>query len=286
MKLAVALVALGGLARADGHKPAPDKFAARAAAVFDKAVAAEQANQWRQAIEYYEQAFELSPHPNTIFNIASLHADHDEDKEALEAFQLYLDLAPGASDRASVEQRMTAILAKKKTITLDASHGLDLAESYVLVDGEIVARPGQISDGKLAITYARGHHWAVVVSPISFGAGSFGARSDYDDRGEPIHIHGAPRADGNFLAMLDYGMDGELEGKRVNDEGIRIAAPPGAHWLKLRDHDHECRPVRVDLPAGEDTAFVLVVPNEIVSSEVKRCRTLLVKQHRLVFKAR
>ncbi|MEO8550000.1 MAG: tetratricopeptide repeat protein, partial [Kofleriaceae bacterium] len=153
MRTVIALAALAGLARADGHKPAPDKFAARAAAMFDKAVAAEQANNWREAIEDYEQAFELSPHPNTVFNIASLYADHDEDKRALEAFQLYLDLAPQATDRASVEQRMTAILAKKKTITLDASHGLELAEAYVLVDGEIVARPRQIKDGKLSLTY-------------------------------------------------------------------------------------------------------------------------------------
>jgi tetratricopeptide (TPR) repeat protein len=286
MRTAIALCLLASLARADGHKPAPDKFAARAAAAFDKAVAAEQAKRWREAVELYEQAFELSPHPNTIFNIASLYADHDEDKRALEALQLYLDLAPTATDRASVEQRITAILAKKKTVTLEASHGIELAESYVLIDGEIVARPGQLASGKLDVTYARGHHWAVVVSPTSYGASSFGARSDYEDRGEPIHIHGEPRGDGNFMAMLDYGIEGDLDKKHVGHDGVRLSAPAGPHWLKLHDHDHECRPVRVELPPGDDTAFVLVMPNEIVNAEVKRCRTLLVKQQRLVFKAR
>ncbi|MEO8551030.1 MAG: hypothetical protein ABI678_13685, partial [Kofleriaceae bacterium] len=121
---------------------------------------------------------------------------------------------------------------------------------------------------------------------VSFGASSFGSRSDYEDRGDPIHVHGAPRADGNFMALLDYGFSGELEAKRVEDEGVRRVAPAGVHWLKLRDRDHECRPIRLDLPGGDDVGFVLVMPDEIVDSEVRRCRTLLVKQQRLVFEAR
>jgi len=282
----VALVAWAGLAHADGHKPAPDKFAARAAAVFDKAVAAEQANKWREAVQLYEQAFELSPHPNTIFNVASLYADHGEDKRALEAFQLYLDLAPTAQDRAAVDQRIAAILGKKATVPLETSREIDVAESYVLIDGDFLAKPGQAREAKLSVTYAPGHHWAAVVSPVSFGVRAFGSSSDYDDRAEPIHVQAEPRADGNLLVLLDYGIKGELEGKHIDDEGRRYQAPAGVHWLKLRDHDRECRPLRVDIPAGDATAVVFVMPADVSEHEEKRCRTLVVKQQKLVFKTR
>lgn len=285
MRTAVVLIALAGLARADGHKPLPDKFAVRAAAVFDKAVAAEQANQWRKAIELYEQAFELSPHPNTVFNIATLYADHGEDKRALEAFQLYLDLAPDAPDRAAVDERITAILTKKWTVPLESFRSVDLAESYVLIDGEVIAKPGQIKNDKLDVTYSPGWHWAIAVSPISFGTDAFGSHGDYDDRHEKISLQGDTHGDGNLLVQLDYGIEGDVEGKLLK-ERVRYKAPAGAHWLKLRDHGHECRPVKLDIPNGEDTLVVLVVPNENVDSDVQRCRTLAIKQQKLVFKSR
>ncbi|HET9987711.1 MAG TPA: hypothetical protein VFQ65_04310, partial [Kofleriaceae bacterium] len=216
MKLAliVVLAAAGGAA-ADPHKPAPDKFTAAAAKIFDKAVAAETAHEWRTAVGLYQQAFDLSPHPNAIFNVAALEAEHGEIEQALVAYQTYLELAPTANDRAQVEARMTELIALKRTRSLEVGRNLVLADAYVIVDGDIVARPGQIRDGKLELAYGRGRHWVAVITPISYGATSFGAVGEYGYEEHEVVVNGQNRADGNLVALLDYDYTAELDGKPV-----------------------------------------------------------------------
>jgi tetratricopeptide (TPR) repeat protein len=288
VKLAlVALVWLGAGAAADPHKPAPDKFAASAATIFDKAVAAESAHHWRNAIELYHQAYDLSPHPNAIFNVAALEAEHGDVEPALVAYQIYLELAPAASDRAQVEARMAELIAQKRPRMLVVGRGLVLEDGYVIVDGDIVARPGQIRDGKLELAYGRGRHWVAVVTPISYGATAFGETGEYGDTEHSVIVNGQNRADGNLLALLDYDYAAELEGKPVSHEGVRMTAKPGAHWLKVRDRKHECAPVKLDLPGGEDVQFVYVAPTEWFDhQELERCRAYGPKQQRLRFKTK
>ena len=283
LALLVVLAATAGAA-ADPHKPVPDKFTAAAAKLFDQAVAAETAHQWRTAIGLYQQAFDLSPHPNAIFNVAALEAVHGEIEQALLAYQTYLELAPTAADRAQVEARMTELIAQKRTRRLEVGRGLVLADAYVIVDGDIVARPGQLRDGKLDLSYGRGRHWVAVVTPISYGATAFGAIGEYGDAEPRVVVSGQNRADGNLLAQLDYDYTAELDGKHVLGEGVRMTVKAGTHWLKLRDRKHECAPIKLDLPSGDDVQFVYVAPTEWFDhQELPRCRAYGPKQQRLRF---
>jgi tetratricopeptide (TPR) repeat protein len=281
------LLLLAASASADPHKPVPDKFTASAAKIFDKAVAAEQAHKWRTAIELYQQAFDMSPHQNAIFNVAALEAEHGDIEAALVAYQTYLEMAPGAPDRAQVEAHMTEMIAQKRSRKLEVGRDLDLADAYVIVDGDIVAKPGQIRDGKLELSYGRGRHWVAVVTPISFGASPFGALGDYEHDEHTVVVNGQNRADGNMLALLDFDYTAELDGKPVSHEGVRLTAKPGPHWLKVRDRMHECPPVKLDLPGGEDVQFVYIAPTEwFEHHELERCRAYGPKQLRLRFKSR
>jgi tetratricopeptide (TPR) repeat protein len=283
----VVVVLLARLAAADPHKPMPDKFTASAAKIFDKAVAAEQKHYWSTAIELYQQAFDLSPHPNAIFNVAALEAEHGSVEYALAAYQMYLEMAPGAPDRAQVEARMTELIAQKHKRKLVVGRDLDLADAYVIVDGDIVAKPGQIHDGKLELSYGRGRHWVAVVTPISFGATSVGSIGEYDIDEHEVVVNGQNRADGNMLALLDFDYTAELDAKPVSHEGVRMTAKPGAHWLKVRDRNHECPPVKLDLPGDEDVQFVYIAPTEwLEHDELERCRAYGPKQQRLRFKSK
>ena len=277
---------LARIVAADPHKPAPDKFTASAAKIFDKAVAAEQAHHWSLAIELYQQAFDLSPHPNAIFNVAALEAEHGDVEKALAAYQMYLEMAPAAPDRAQVDARITELIAQKRPRKLVVGRDLELADAYVIVDGDIVAKPGQIRDGTLELSYGRGRHWVAVVTPISFGASPFGTIGEYDRDERQVIVNGQNRADGNMLALLDFDYTAELDGKPVSHEGVRMTATPGAHWLKVRDRKHECPAVKLDLPAGEDVQFVFVAPTEWLDHhDVERCRAYGPKQLRLRFKS-
>ena len=81
---------------------AQDK-AEQARVASEKAVQAYREARYKEAIELFEQANRLAPHPDLMFNIGQAYEKMGDVANALRAYKEYLRLAPAASDRATVE---------------------------------------------------------------------------------------------------------------------------------------------------------------------------------------
>lgn len=111
LALLVALAAAPGDARADDRTRAAEHFAL--------AQSAEKRQDWRAAIEEYEQAYQLSPHPSVLYNIALNQERLGDWRAAARAFLRYLDRAgDAAEDREAVLARVRGLREKPSKVTV------------------------------------------------------------------------------------------------------------------------------------------------------------------------
>lgn len=127
MILACVLVALTAPAHAQ-----PDDARARAGAAFKRAVAAEQRKDWRTAIREYEAAYQASPHPDVLYNIAGIHERLGELRTAAGYYQRYLDDKPDADDRAKVIGKLAELRARPSVLRVTSTP----AGATISVDGQ------------------------------------------------------------------------------------------------------------------------------------------------------
>ncbi len=99
-------------ARADDKKAAAEHFAI--------AQSAEKRRDWRSAIQEYEEAYRLSPHPSVLYNIALDQEHLSAWRDAARYFLRYLDEAPQASDRDAVLLRVRGLREKPSSVTVDS----------------------------------------------------------------------------------------------------------------------------------------------------------------------
>ena len=111
LALVVAGVSAAKVARADDR--------ARAAEHFALAQSAEKRKDWRAAIEEYEQAYALSPHPSVLYNIALDHEHLSAWRSAARYFLRYVDESPEAKDRDQVLARIRRLREKKSSVTVE-----------------------------------------------------------------------------------------------------------------------------------------------------------------------
>src|SRR5262245_15937596 len=62
-----------------------------------------------EAIEKFESAYAVRPHPSLYFNIAKCREELRQPAKALSAYREYLRLSPGATDRVAVEAAMAGL---------------------------------------------------------------------------------------------------------------------------------------------------------------------------------
>jgi hypothetical protein len=117
--VALALVlALAGRAAiaADACPDVPDDETGgrRAAAKeqFAKAEEAEAAGDRQGAVRRYACSLKLVPHPSTAYNLGTTAEKTGDLSMAVDAFKMYLSLAPDADDRAAIEARVARLEAK------------------------------------------------------------------------------------------------------------------------------------------------------------------------------
>lgn len=91
-KLLAALLALGLALLATAPLPAhaQDEEAARARAAFDRGTRRFTARRYEQALDAFQEAYSLAPHPAVLFNIASCYDKLDRATEAVNTYQRYL----------------------------------------------------------------------------------------------------------------------------------------------------------------------------------------------------
>jgi len=298
--LALALLTFAGVADAQPaaqRKKAPDRFARAASDAFVAATEADQQGDLATALGLYQKAFQISPHPSTIYNIGDLQRRMNKLTDAIKSFETYLALSPRASDRAQVEKLIAQLARTPGTVFVTTTQprdpkAMDLASAYILVDGEIEVRPGteptltpETGTYKgIELLLAPGARIIDVVTPLTHGRDRCivrpGERSICSVRADP-------RIDGNVVVSSDTSSLHVLVDPRDADRdsrtNTRFERPPGRARLLLRDRRFECAPLVLDAPAGGDVAYAFVTTKE--SSTYERCRALQIKRQRLRFAA-
>lgn len=300
MRTALLVVcALAAVARADAPVPkkkTPDKFARAAADAFTEALAADEKGDLRTALGLYEKAQAIAPHPSTAYNIGDVYRRLGKPKEAILHFEMYLAMLPAAPDRAYTEQLIDKLVHTPGTILLRTPpksdpEAVSWKEFYILVDGEIVAKPGtdaKVEPGSgnepaVALKVGGGRHAIDLVSSISY------AHADCKvDPGasEPCHVRAKPRVDGHLVVRSsDSWIDVFPPGRKDKDHGVsqdRVEVPAGKYRMPVRDRTYECASVVVEVPGGaNDVAYLWIGTTEYRGFE--RCRVLDVKQQKLHF---
>ena len=118
-----ALIAAASAARADDRETAKIHFQA--------AHAAEGRGDWTTAIDEYERAYKLAPHPSVLFNMAAAYEKLSRFHKAAELLQQYLGDSPNADDRAAVEARIERYRDRPSRVTVAFPPG-----ATVVVDGQ------------------------------------------------------------------------------------------------------------------------------------------------------
>jgi tetratricopeptide (TPR) repeat protein len=118
-----ALLAAASAAWADDRETAKIHFQA--------AHAAEERGDWTTAIDEYERAYKLAPHPSVLFNMAAAYEKLSRFHKAAELLQQYLRDSPAADDREAVEARIERLRDRPSHVTIAFPPGATL-----VVDGQ------------------------------------------------------------------------------------------------------------------------------------------------------
>ena len=283
MSRALLVVAmLAGVAAADGPKKKPDKFQQAAGEAFEQANQADRDGDLKTALGLYQKAFEISPHPSTAYNLADVQRRLGHIKDAIRSYETYLVLAPVATDKKQVEATLDKLKKTRGTLILVSPpasdpNSVDLLKAYVLVDGVQVMKP-HAQKGSIEVEVDPGEHTIDIVTSLTFGTTH--CKVGPTER-EDCYVRAKPRIDGHVVVSVgDRGMYAltEPRGKRYDNE--RFELPAGKRLLLVRDRSFECPAVTVEVPAGNDIAYLWL---STADYEFERCRVLDVKQLRLRF---
>ncbi len=109
--------AIRGLAQPTAATPPPGVSQANddtARGLYQAGKAAYEAGNFKEALGFFEQAYQHSPRPGFLFNIGQVADRLRQDDKAITAFKAYLDQVPRADNRAEVQQRLSALEEAKR----------------------------------------------------------------------------------------------------------------------------------------------------------------------------
>lgn len=270
-------------------KQAPDKFVKAAGDVFAAAAAADAAGDLRTALGLYQKAHAISPHPNTMYNIADVQRRLGTLSEAIRGFETYLAMAPDAKDRPQVEKTLETLYATPGTLIVTTPEpsdpeSLDLATAYVLAGGELKKKPGAVETHKIrkipiiTLTVPPGEHVIDLVTPLTY------ATRECDVGPGETHfceLKAPPRIDGNaVVSAINRRIEVQQDPRGKRLVFARFELPAGKHRLMVKDRNYNCAPITVT-PVANAVAYTFVKSTEFEGFE--RCRTLDIKQHKLTF---
>jgi tetratricopeptide (TPR) repeat protein len=106
-----ALAQAGASAAASPASQADDNVAR---GLFQAGKSAYEAGNFKEALQFFEQAYQHSPRPGFLFNIGQAADRLRQDDKALASFKAYLEQMPDAQNRAAVQQRVDALEDAKR----------------------------------------------------------------------------------------------------------------------------------------------------------------------------
>ena len=290
----IVVAMLAGVAHATPdpvRKKTPDKFVRAAADAFAEALAADEKGDLPTALGLYEKAQAIAPHPSTAYNIGDVYRRMGKVPDAILQFETYLAMAPDAPDRKDCEAIIEKLVHTPGTIYLVTSQKSDpqaiaFKEFYILVDGEIVAKPGtdakeqpKLRKPAIALPVEAGTHAIDLVSSISYAHADCKVIAGGT---EECMMRAKPRIDGHAVFRASDNRLGVHKTKHDGFYADRVEVAPGKWPMMVRDRNFECPSIWVEVPGGaNDVAYVYVGTKEWDGFE--RCRKLDVKQHKLHF---
>jgi tetratricopeptide (TPR) repeat protein len=117
---------------------------------FERGAALYRAGNYREALSAFEEAQARSPAPQALFNIARCHDRLGEFVDAVEAYRAYLQAAPAAADRATVQARIDELQSR---LPLQASLRVAVEPPAAVSVDDGAPQPSPV-----AVQLAPGHH--------------------------------------------------------------------------------------------------------------------------------
>ncbi len=269
MRALLAVLLLAGTAVA-GPKQLPAKIEKAAGKAFAAAQEADAKGDLDAAAKQYERAITIAPHPDAYFNLADVQVRSKHIKTAIRSYEKYLELAPEATDRKAVEQRIAELLAMKGTLEME----FDEPDGLVFVDGKQLGKvPGKYE-------VRGGTHHVDVITPITHGSGTCDAIALRSSR---CHVGGPPREDGNVVIGSTWSSTAKawpIDGQKFRTKG-RFTAKPGTYELKI--YDRQCAPLKLVVPPGDVVTYAFITAPEVIESHSRECIDLKIVQRRVTF---
>jgi tetratricopeptide (TPR) repeat protein len=253
------------------RKPASDRYPIEALSKFVDAIVADKANDWDEAHRRYEEANKISPQPNTYYNLGDLLRRMERTRDAIESYKKYLELAPGAPDRAEVGRLIAELEKAPAFVTIDGEE----PDAIILVDGKLLGPSPQ------TLRVPAGKHTADRIGPTMYRGTHFEARP-----GEVQHLilnRFRGEETGNVVIASGPGFttSGSWDdgGRRWSLPG-RLELPPGRYaTLPWNDPKRSCNPIAFEVVAGKHLTYVYVDADP--PRERYGCRTLRITQQKL-----
>jgi tetratricopeptide (TPR) repeat protein len=249
---------------------ASDKFAKAASEAFGQARAADEAGKLRDALRLYEKAHAISPHPNTLYNIADVQRRMTNITLAIKSYRKYLELDPGAQDKATVEKLIRELETMPGTLVIE----LEESDAQVFLDGAPIKN--------MTLELPNGDHIIDVITPVSADSERCHVSAGIKSR---CRIRLRPRVDGNvFLSgpAHVYRTSVSRNGFRYSIKS-RFALDPGAHEITLSSlGQQQCAPIKLDVATGDVVTYVWM---DVPKHRPKRgeCVTVPARQRTLKF---
>lgn len=214
----------------------PADARAQAGAAFKRAVAAEAQQEWATAIREYELAYQLSPHPDVLFNLAAVHERTGAHRTAAVHYQRYLDDSPKAADRTAVTAKLQALRLHPAKLTVIARP----VGATVVIDGK------RIGGAPVTRELRGGAHQITVESD-----GAQASRVVTLEYGEPQRVELAVAAGEGTLVVTSNAKDATvtIDGQAVGTAPWTGTVSAGPHTVVIAATGYTTTERAVDVPA-------------------------------------
>jgi len=228
------------------RKPPPEGFPAEAIGPFVEAILADKAGNLKVAERRYEDANKVSDQASTHYNIADVQRRMEHWLEAIKSYRKYLELAPGAPDRAEVERLIAQIEARPGTAVIDGEE----PDALVFVDGKL------LGPSPVVLQVSDGYHAADRITPTGHAHRRFEVKPAHSDH---LKLSISREEPGNVVLSGNLASSGSWRdnGNQYKLPG-RMALPPGPHATYLVTPRRACTPLAFTAPQPDELVYVFV----------------------------